>query len=646
MRNEIAGQAAHFRGGTTPVTSNIGAVLLFLVHRFKIVSMFFLRAAQVIPALALSLMLLRADEPAPDTSIVLGEQDYPAFHVVGAEAAKLAFAVEPFHELGAASLLHLTTKENASAAYAAQITQPNHVAIHKGDVLLAHFYLRTLHSSLESEEGTTELVIENAQTFAKSLQFHATSLAAWREFYVPFVADTDFAPGQASIIFRAGFQAQEIEIAGFQLRDFGTQSALASAPTGAVKLQYAGMEPNAPWRDEAEKRIEKIRKASLTIEVVDGAGRPLPGVDLAVQQTKHAYWFGSAVRVDKIVQPANPGEQAKYRAAIAEMFNVVTFENDLKWAFWKRNFPATLTADQWLNSQGVALRGHVFVWPSRMKGLPADLYPIAGQAGPLQKAIGDHIREVTTQLQPPAAAWDVLNEPFNNHDFMDVLGRDAMATWFQIAHQDAPQSRLFINDWGIVTSRGTDLAHQADYEKTIALILDHKGPLDGIGMQGHFGTEPTAPDVMLKILDRFGHFGKEIQMTEYSTQFSDPNDAATYLRDCLTVYFSHPATTGFVLWGFRDGIGMQNKSFLYDKNWNLTPSGKVWKDLVYGKWWTQAQAVSGADGTANVSGFLGQYKVIARSHGTQSEATVELKPGGSTVKIVVSPSTADVRASD
>lgn len=595
------------------------------------------RATQTLLFLALALGALHGAEsvPAADNSILLAEPDYTAFRVAGSEETKLEFAIEPLHELGTDSLLRLKTKEAASASYAAQITQPNRTTIHKGDLILAHFYLRTLHSSLESQEGITELVIEDAHTYTKSLEFHATALAGWREFFVPFLANADFAPAQAAIIFRAGYTPQEIEIAGLSIRDLGGEQALAVAPTGTVRLQYAGQEPNAAWRTAAEQRIEKIRKADLTVEVVDGAGHPVPGVDLTIAQTKHAYWFGSAVRADKLVQPGNPDEQAKYRAAVAEMFNVVTFENDLKWAFWKRDFPTTLAADQWLKAQGIALRGHVFVWPSPEKGLPKDLQAIASQPEALRQAILDHIREITTQLQPPAAAWDVLNEPFNNHAFMDVLGRDAMATWFDAAHQDAPASRLFINDWGVVTSRGTDLNHQADYEKTIAFLLDHKAPLDGIGVQGHFGAEPTAPDVMLPILDRFGRFGKEIQMTEYSSQFSNPDDAAAYLRDCLTVFFSHPATTGFVLWGFREGIGMPNKSYLYDKNWNLTPSGKVWKDLVYGKWWTQAQATSGSDGVAKVSGFLGQYTVTARSRGTQSQTTVELKPGGSTVKIVL-----------
>jgi endo-1,4-beta-xylanase len=570
-----------------------------------------------------------------DDSILLGEADYPAFHLEGTDAAKVELSVEPLHELGAATAIRLKVKEPCAAPYAAQIDQHNRQPIHKGDVLLAHFYLRTLHSSLESEEGQTALVLEDAKSFTKSLDFHASALGEWREFFVPFLAGEDYAPGQASIIFRAGYQPQEIEIAGLTMRDFGAQENLATPPVGLVRLQYAGQEPNAPWRAEAEQRIEKIRKADLNIQVVDGSGHPVPGVALTVQQTRHAFWFGSAVRADALVKAGDPAAQEKYRAMVAENFNAVTFENDLKWPFWQRDFAATLAADKWLADQGIALRGHVMVWPSHQKGLPQELFPLLAQPDKLQQAILDHIREETTQLQPPAAAWDVLNEPFSNHEFMDVLGRDAMPSWFVATHEDAPQSRLFINDWGIVTSRGTDSIHQADYEKNIAFLLDHHAPLDGIGVQGHFGVEPTSPELMLKVLDRFGKFGKEIQMTEYSTQFSDPKDAAAYLRDCLTVFFSHPSTSGFVLWGFHDGVGMKNRSFLYDKDWNLTPSGQVWKDLVYGRWWTQAQAVSAADGGAKVNGFLGQYKITASDQGVQTVTNVELKPGGSTIKIIL-----------
>lgn len=567
---------------------------------------------------------------------VLDASDYGSFRLEGVEVEKVAFSIQPSNMPGGNSVLRLETKEKCSATYSAQISLRNKETIQAGDVLLAHFYLRTLKSSLESQEGITQLILEDAKTFTKALEFGARALGEWREFFVPFTTTTSYPPGQASIILRAGYDPQIIEVAGLVIKDFGPKENLAIAPTGSVKLSYAGQAPDAPWRTEAESRISKHRKADLTVSVVDGTGEPLPGVNLTVQQIKHSYWFGSAVKADHLVQSDHPESEAKYRAAIKDMFNAVTFENDLKWPFWERNFPVTLASAKWLGDQGIALRGHTLVWPTAKKGLPESLYPLANKPDGLESAILDHIQKVTTRLQPPAAAWDVLNEPFNNHEFMDVLGKDSMLAWFKAAHEGSPTSRLFINDWGIVTSRGTDEGHQSHYEKTIAYLLDNKAPLDGIGLQGHFGQEPTPPVQLLAVLDRFGRLGKEIQMTEYTSQFNNPEDAAIYLRDCLTVFFSHPATSGFILWGFQEGIGMQNKSFLLDKNGSLSPSGKVWKELIFNKWWTNDEALSGADGAATVNGFLGQYRITARSHGKESKVTTELKPGGTVAKLILS----------
>lgn len=595
-------------------------------------------AAPLIRAIALNVLWAFAaaaeTSPPPSTAPLLSEADYGLFRLEGSMAQNAQISVQPFHELNCTSSLVLTTTAACTTPYGAQASQSNRQAIRKGDVLLAHFYLRTLQSSLESGEGLTELVVENAQTFSKCLQFAAGALKDWREFTVPFVADADYSPGQVSIIFRIGYQPQSIEIAGLTIRNLGSRENLANSSTGLARLHYPGQAPDAPWRAEADQRIEKIRKADLTIQVVDETGKPIPEADLTIQQTRHSYWFGSAIRSDHLVQ-GNAEAQAKYRDAISAMFNVVTFENELKWPFWSRDLDATLASLKWLNQQGIALRGHVLVWPSHGKGLPEPLYGLMENPDKLRQGILDHIREVTAKVQPPAAAWDVLNETFNNHEFMDLLGRSAMVSWFEAARQGSPQSRLFINDWGIVTSRGTDSTHQDDYEKTIAYLLENKAPLDGIGMQGHFGREPTPPERLLEALNRFGQFGKEIQLTEYSSQFSDPQEAADYLHDCLTVFFSQPATTGFILWGFADGIGMKNQSFLYDKDWNLTPSGKVWQDLVFGKWWTKTDATTAGDGRATVRGFQGDYSVTARHQGLESHAAVELKPGGATLKIVL-----------
>ena len=51
-----------------------------------------------------------------------------------------------------------------------------------------------------------------------------------------------------------------------------------------------------PWRQQADQRIDRLRKANLEIRVVDAGGNPLSGVRVHVQQRRHAFRFGGVVR--------------------------------------------------------------------------------------------------------------------------------------------------------------------------------------------------------------------------------------------------------------------------------------------------------------------------------------------------------------
>jgi hypothetical protein len=181
-----------------------------------------------------------------------------------------------------------------------------------------------------------------------------------------------------------------------------------------------------------------------------------------------------------------------------------------------------------------------------------------------------------------------------------------------------------------------DHGHQDNYEKNIRDLLDAKAPLEGIGIQGHFGQELTPPERILAILDRYAAFGLPLQMTEFTMQVEDRNIDAGYLRDVMTVFFSYPTANAFILWGFHDGADFRHCATLYDANWQPTPCGKVWDDLIYHQWWTHETLRTSARGRARLRGFHGEYEVTVRSHGIESKTAVELKPGGTAVEIVVS----------
>lgn len=128
------------------------------------------------------------------------------------------------------------------------------------------------------------------------------------------------------------------------------------------------------WREAAEARVERIRKAELVVQVTRPDGTPAAGVSVQVRMTRHAFGWGTAVAGHFLLSEG--GDAEKYRRAILENFNMAVLENDLKWPQWERDRETALSALRWLHANGVTrVRGHNLVWPSwrwlpkEMKGL-------------------------------------------------------------------------------------------------------------------------------------------------------------------------------------------------------------------------------------------------------------------------------------
>jgi endo-1,4-beta-xylanase len=208
--------------------------------------------------------------------------------------------------------------------------------------------------------------------------------------------------------------------------------------------------------------------------------------------------------------------------------------------------------------QGLALRGHVLVWPSE-RNLPNSIKALLPTRDPSVPAkVLAHIDDVVTATQGLLGEWDVLNEPYDNHDLMDFYGSSVMADWFRRAHERHPAARLYINDYSILSGGGLNVAHQNHYEQTIRTILNAGAPLHGIGFQGHFEGAPTGMQKVWSLLERYsGAFpGVVFKITEFDVDTEDEALQADYTRDLLTLVFSHPQAAGFPGLGLLGGIAL------------------------------------------------------------------------------------------
>ncbi len=97
-----------------------------------------------------------------------------------------------------------------------------------------------------------------------------------------------------------------------------TDAPLPSTPPDYSGKDLLGIESIAeeaegggePWRQQADRRIDELRKADLEIRVVDASGNPLSGVSVHVEQRRHAFRFGGIVGGPSMHEPA-PGQKPR-----------------------------------------------------------------------------------------------------------------------------------------------------------------------------------------------------------------------------------------------------------------------------------------------------------------------------------------------
>lgn len=519
--------------------------------------------------------------------------------------------------------------------------------VKKGDVLVATFLMRGVNTKDESGDALSAFVWEQKDApFDKSADVHLSApIGIWKKFVIPFAAKQDFPAGSATIQFRLGLAAQTFELGGVSVINYGTAIKLSDFPKPVIT--YNGRELDAPWRKAALERIERIRKADLTLIIKDAQGKAVRGAQVKIAMHRHAFGFGSVINTGRMWRGKTPQEledQKKYREMFLKLFNISVDEGSHKWPAWsnpKLQEEVRRTV-LWLRENNIQMRGHVMVWPSWsnsptfLKRAYDETVKKDGQeAGKtyLRQTIRDHIFDIGSTFKGQLRDWDVVNETYTNSDLQEILGRQALVDWFKWAKEADQTARLFINENTILAPGGRK---RDFYEKEIKYLLDNGAPLEGIGMQGHIGT-PTPPEELLRTFDRFAKFKLPIQVTEFDFGLvgMDEQLQADFLRDFHIAAFSHPAVTDIVMWGFWEGQHWRPFKALWRKDWTIKPNGQAWLDLVHKQWWTNATGQTNSKGKLNVRGFQGDYNISVSHNGKTLTVPTRLPKEGRTLEIVL-----------
>ncbi len=524
---------------------------------------------------------------------------------------------------------------------AIDIEAPVTRALAAGDAGLVRFFARALRTTDESGTGRVQVKIRPNGPGEPVFETRVSFGRDWQEFELPFEAAHPLPAGGGLVSFGFGFMRQLVEVGGVEILTYGGSRSRDTLPR--TRFTYAGRAPGAPWRREARARIEAIRKGAVRIRVVDAAGRPVPGAQVHLEETRAEFQWGSALQFARLVTDSPDNEV--YRRKAIELFNAASPENDLKWVTWVGDWgPAysraqSLAGLRWLRDYGFHARGHVLVWPGK-RNLPKAVQELLGtpRQAEIPGLVDAHIREMAAATQGLVEEWDTLNEPHTNHDLMDLFGPGVMADWFRTAHAAMPGVRLYLNDFSN-HDLTTDAAHVMDFERTVAELQAEHAPLGGLGLQAHIDEQPNAPEEVLKVLGRYDRFHLPIRVTEFDVQTADEELQADYTRDFLILMFSHPAVIGVQVWGFWEKAHWRPSAAMYRADWSEKPNGAVYRRLVLGEWRTRLEAAADAAGQLAARGFYGDYLVRASAGGRQGAARFSLAAGAAapTVTVTLAP---------
>lgn len=513
--------------------------------------------------------------------------------------------------------------------------------VRKGESLLAVFWARGVKAPQIVDDGAGATLQAYFQSSIGSFHkgrvnnFYDCKMLGreWQRYAIKTdPLPMDFAPGTLALVAMFGHKAQSIEVGGLSVLAFPEGAGLSDV--AKPDWDYAGRAPDAPWREEAERRIDRFRKGELTIAVVDSEGKPVPGATVRVTQRRHAFRFGVAVRVGAfagIDRGMTEADVARYREISTAYFNAIVVENALKWQFFESGrssgWASVKACLDFYKQSGMGIRGHVLVWPT-VHRTPQALRDAFREDPPrIGPAVLAHIAEEAGEFRDWIDDWDVTNETDVNRDFMDRLGPRAMIDWYRAAREAAPDAWLTFNEprfgaAGMEIGSFPENLLREDCRGWVDYLVRNGAPLDVLGSQCHGGAVTmdyagqTGAEALWAYYDHLAaYYGKKLQYTELDVNIGDASDPdqqayqADALRDSILIAFAHPAFVGVTQWGFWAGAHYAPNAALWNRDWSIRPSGQSYVDLVTKRWRTEAELVTGNDGTCTLRAFHGEYEI-------------------------------------
>ncbi|PYG90316.1 endo-1,4-beta-xylanase [Ruminiclostridium sufflavum DSM 19573] len=248
-------------------------------------------------------------------------------------------------------------------------------------------------------------------------------------------------------------------------------------------------------------------------------------------------------------------------------WNQVTPENASKWGSAEPsrdsfNWGNVDLIYNYAKSKNMPFKFHTLVWGSQEPGW------IGGLSQADQKAEVLEWIQAAGKRYPDTQFVDVVNEPLHAPaSYRNAIGGAGTTGWdwiiwsFEQARQAFPNSKLLINEYGIIS----DVNATNNY-LTIINLLKARGLVDGIGIQCHnFNMDTVTVSTMNTVLNKLSATGLPIYVSELDMT-GDENTQMQRYKEKFPVFWENPNVKGVTLWGYVEGKTWRSGTGILNSN--------------------------------------------------------------------------------
>ncbi|HAJ78776.1 MAG TPA: hypothetical protein DCO75_03315 [Fibrobacteres bacterium] len=401
--------------------------------------------------------------------------------------------------------------------------------------------------------------------------------------------------------------------------------------SGSFHVTYAAV--SASLVAASDSAIDTLRKRNCAITVKSSGGAAVSGVSISVKQIRHDFGFGAAI-------PYSILTDTNMQKVFLDHYEWAVFEDDLKWPSTDTSAsgpdyakPDSLFA--FCQRNDIQVRGHNLFWNQKAEWLPAWVCSLKTSTE-FMTAVNNRITNALGHYKGKISQWDVGNEVIHGNQLETRSKMDTIWNYiFSKCRATDSTLKLTINDYNIIE-------YYSDVDSFIRKIKSitnptkgTKGPVDIIGLEGHFGSIMTQSNYKAK-LDTLAKLNVTMWLTE--VDFSVHKDIRLdKFEELIRTAFANRMVKGLMMWTFYGGHLWRDTltSYIADSGtYEINDLGKRYDSLMQ-KWTTIDSGTTNDSGKYSFRGFMGKYVVSTKIDGKLQLDTVYLDTGKSVKSISI-----------